>query len=118
MKEIQFYRTENGKCPVSEFLDSLDAKSARKVTWVLNLIESIERVPQEYLKKLSGTSDIWEVRIQFGSNSFRLLGFLYQDQLVILTNGFAKKSQKTPKQEIELAEQRKTDFLRRKRIQR
>ncbi|MFO8028586.1 MAG: type II toxin-antitoxin system RelE/ParE family toxin [Cyclonatronaceae bacterium] len=114
MRQIQFYKTHSGKSPVEEFLDALNAKQAKKVLWVLNLIESTNRVPREYFKKLSGTHDIWEVRIQSGSNIFRLLGFLYEGKIIILTNGFTKKSRKTPKNEILIAEQRKTDFLSRK----
>ncbi|BAZ28188.1 hypothetical protein NIES4074_06190 [Cylindrospermum sp. NIES-4074] len=69
---------------------------------------------RQYLKKLVNTDDIWEVRIQFGNDIFRLLGFFDNDNLVILTNGFVKKTQKTPSQEIELAEQRKRNYLNRK----
>ncbi|WP_199535544.1 type II toxin-antitoxin system RelE/ParE family toxin [Rhodohalobacter sp. SW132] len=60
------------------------------------------------------TDDIWEVRARIGSNSFRILGFIDGDEFIILTNGFSKKSQKTPKKEIKLAEQRKADYLSRK----
>jgi phage-related protein len=65
---------------------------------------------------LVSTDGIWEVRIQFGGNIFRLLGFFDEEEesLVVLTNGFAKKTQKTPPQEIKLAEQRKQDYLNRK----
>ena len=66
MREIIFYRTESGKCPVEEFLDSLPAKEAQKVTWVLKIIEELPRVPRQYFKKLSNTDDIWEVRISVG----------------------------------------------------
>lgn len=99
---------------LSFFLDSLDSKQAKKVTWVLNLIESTPRVPKEYFKKLTGTSGIWGVRVQSGSNIFRLLGFLDNGKFVVLTNGFIKKSQKTPKNEIAIVEQRKADYLHRK----
>lgn len=111
MREIKFYKTRSGRCPVEEYLDSLSAKQVRKITWVLNLIEHHDRIPKEYFKKLSGTSDIWEVRIQLGSNIFRLLGFVDGGKFVVLTNGFTKKSQKTPKREIEIAQQRKEDYL-------
>ena len=114
MKEIKFYRTRSGKVPVEEYLDSLSSKHAQKVAWVLELIEKLDQVPAQYFKKLKNTDDIWEVRARIGSNSFRLLGFIDNNEVIILTNGFAKKSQKTPKQEIELAEQRKTDYLSRK----
>lgn len=69
----------------------------KKVTWVLNVIENTDRVPREYFKKLAGTSGIREVRVQSGSNIFRLPGFMDHGKFVVLTNGFVKKSQKTPK---------------------
>jgi phage-related protein len=65
-------------------------------------------------QKLTNT-EIWEVRIQIGNNIFRILGFIEEDNLIILTNGFQKKTQKTPKKEIEQAEKRMKDYLRRKR---
>jgi phage-related protein len=113
MRGIKFYTTQSGKSPVADFLDSLNSKQAKKVTWVLNLIEQKHRVPTEYFKKLSGTSGIWEVRVQSGSDIFRLLGFIDQGNFVVLTNGFVKKSQKTPRNEIEIAENRKSDYLHR-----
>ena len=115
MRTVNFYRTESGKSPVENFLDSLSGKQAQKVIWVLRLIEELDVVPRQYLKKLVNTDDIWEVRIQFGGNIFRLLGFFDGTTLMILTNGFAKKSQKTPRQEIELATRRKNQYLSRKR---
>ena len=114
MKEIKFYKTRSGKIPVKEFLDSLPSKHAQKVTWVLELVEKMDKIPIQYFKKLKNTGDIWEVRARIGSNSFRLLGFIEEDDFVILTNGFSKKSQKTPTPEIDLAEQRKIDYLSQK----
>lgn len=113
MREILFYRTDSDRCPVEEFLDSLSEKQAQKVLWVLRLIQELDPVPSNYFKKLVNTDDIWEVRINLGNNTFRLLGFFDNDNLVILTNGFAKKTQKVPSQEIDLAEQRKRDYLSR-----
>ena len=115
MRTVNFYRTASGNCPVEEFLNSLSGKQAQKVIWVLRLIEELDKVPTQYLKKLINTDDIWEVRIQFGGNIFRLLGFFNGTTLLILTNGFAKKSQKTPRQEIDLATRRKNEYLSRKR---
>ena len=109
MRTIDFYRTRSGRCPVEEFLDALTSKQAQKVAWVLQLIEELEVVPTQYFKKLVNTEDIWEVRIQQGGNIFRLLGFFDGATLIILTQGFAKKSQKTPLDEIRLAESRKRD---------
>jgi phage-related protein len=113
MREVIFYRTANGRSPVEDFLDSLTAKQARKVTWVLQLLETLGRVPGQYFKKLEGSDGIWEVRVDSGKDTFRLLGFMDKGSLVILTNGFAKKSQNTPVSEIELAQQRKKDYLKR-----
>jgi len=114
MREVKFYKTLSGKEPIKKFLDSLERKHAQKVLWVLNLVETLDKIPTEYFKKLVSTSGIWEVRIQSGSNIFRLLGFIDQGKFVVLTNGFTKKTQKTPKNEIEIAELRKADYLQRK----
>jgi phage-related protein len=111
VRSVVFYRTINGECPVEEFLDQLTAKEATKVTWVLRLIESLPIVPRQYFKKLVGTKDIWEVRIDSGRNTFRILGFIDDGSFVVLTNGFAKKSQKVPSSEIELAENRLREHL-------
>ena len=113
-KEIRFYRTDAGNCPVEEFIDSLTGKQAQKVAWVLSLIEELDTVPVRYLKKLVNTDDLWEIRINSGSNTFRLLGFIDEGHLVVLVHGFQKKSQKTPKQAIALAQERKKEYFRRK----
>lgn len=83
--------------------------------WVLRLIEELPQVPSQYLKKLEGTSDLWEVRVQMGGNASRLLGFFEGGTMMILTSAFAKKTQKTPPQEIALAEQRKRDYHARRK---
>lgn len=85
------------------------------MAWVLRLVEDLDGVPTQYLKKLVNTDEIWEVRVQFAGDIFRLLGFFEGEALVILTNGFTKKTQKTPATEIEVAETRKRDYLVRKR---
>ncbi|HLF83021.1 MAG TPA: type II toxin-antitoxin system RelE/ParE family toxin [Blastocatellia bacterium] len=113
MRSVVFYRTESGAAPIEDFLDSLSSKQAQRVAWVLRLIEDIDSVPAQYFKKLPGTQDIWEVRVQVGSDIIRLLGFLFGSGSLILTNGFAKKTRKTPPREIALAEQRKREYLNR-----
>ena len=114
MREIRFYRTESGHCPVEEFLDSLSGKQAQKAAWVLQLIEDMDIVPVQYFKKLANTDDIWEVRVQTGGNIFRFLGFFDNECLVILNHAFQKKTQKTPLKEIKIAESRKKDYLSRR----
>jgi len=79
------------------------------------LIEELEVIPRQYFKKLVDSEGIWEVRIQFGNDIFRLLGFFEDGTLLILTNGFAKKTQKTPPQEIALAVRRKEEYLARRK---
>ena len=87
-------------------------KFAQKIAWVLKAVQEIEKVPKTYFKKLSDT-DFYEVRIELSGNIYRLLGFFYNGNIVILTNGFQKKTQKTPKSEIEVCEARMKDFLTR-----
>ena len=111
MREVVFYRTDSGACPVEEFLDSLSAKQAQKVTWVLGLIEDLEVVPVKFFKKMTGTDGLWEIRVQSGSNIFRVLGFMEKDSLLVLNHAFQKKTQKTPRKEIAIAEARKKDHL-------
>lgn len=113
MERIVFYKTEAGRCPVQEHLDTLSDKQATKIAWVLKLVRETDPVPTNYFKKLVNTNDIWEVRVDFGRDTFRLLGFLNGRDWVILTNSFQKKTQKTPSQEIKLAERRKIEFLNR-----
>jgi hypothetical protein len=63
MRTVNFYRTKSGIRPIEDFLDSLSGKQAQKVVWVLRLIEELDVVSTQYLKKLVNTDDIWEVRI-------------------------------------------------------
>ena len=113
MKRIIFYETVAGVCPVEIFLESLSSKQAQKAAWVLELIEDLPIVPVKYFKKLVNTDDIWEVRIQSGGNNFRLLGFLDGSNFIILNHAFQKKTQKTPRQAIQIAERRKRDYFKR-----
>ncbi len=114
MKTIKFYESPSGKIPVEEYLDTLTDNQVAKITWVLKLVREMDMVPPKYFKKLVNTDGIWEVRIDVGRNTFRILGFLQNQNLVILTNSFQKKSQKTPSKEISLAEQRKKEYLSRR----
>ncbi len=114
-RSVIFYRTTNGKCPIQDFLDSLSGKVAQKVTWVLKLLEDLDTVPSTYFKKLTGTEEIWECRVTFGSNAYRIFCFFAGNSVVVLTHGFAKKSQKTPKAEIEKAESYRKDYLLRRK---
>jgi len=113
-REIKFFKTDSGRSPVADFIDSLSAKQAQKTTWVMKLIEDLEAVPSQYFKKLSNTEDLWEIRIRSGSNNFRLLGFFDGKQLLVVAHAFQKKTQKTPQQAIRLAGKRKKEYFGRK----
>ena len=88
MSRTQFYTTAVGRCAVQEHLDTLPDKTVRKIAWVLRAVRDLERVPANYLKKLVNTDDIWEIRVDVGRNTFRLLGFFHGRVLTILTNSF------------------------------
>jgi phage-related protein len=81
-----------------------------KIIWTFALIENLQRVPELYLKHIENTEGLYEIRVQQGSDIYRIFCFFDQGQLVVITNGFQKKSQKTPKQEIELALKIKGDY--------
>ena len=110
---VIFYETEKGQCPTAEFLDSLPSKVAQKVAWVLKLLQEMDIVPRQYFKKLTATDEIWECRMVFGGNTYRLLCFFHGGSRVVLTHGFMKKTPKTPADEISRAEQIKADYTRR-----
>lgn len=74
-----------------------------KIIWTFDLIENLPRIPELYLKHIEKTEGLYEIRIQLGSDIYRIFCFFDQGQLVVIVNGFQKKSQKTPRQEIELA---------------
>jgi phage-related protein len=95
MREILFYETETGNSPVIEFLEELPT------------------IPSKYFKKVLNTQDLWEVRISSGNNIYRILGFFEGKKLIVLNHAFQKKTQKTPKQAIKIAEQRKREYLMR-----
>ena len=114
MREVIFYQTASGQCPAREFLDSLSSRDAQKVAWVLSLLEELDLLPASYFKKLHGSEEIWECRIQLGSAAYRIFCFFAGRSVVVLTHGMRKKVQKTPRREIERAEEYRRDYLRRK----
>lgn len=92
------------------FFVKQDEKVKAKIVWTLNLIAELQNIPETYLKHLKGTSGLYEVRIQKGSNIFRIFCFFDAGKLVVLMNGFQKKTQKTPKSEIEKALKIKKEY--------
>jgi phage-related protein len=94
-----------------DFFRTLKPEVQRKFNWTLKLIGTIDRVPIKYFKHLENTSGIFEVRVEVGTNIYRVFSFFDEGKLIVLLNGFQKKSHKTPKGEIELAEKLKKQYF-------
>jgi phage-related protein len=86
-----------------EFFDGLSTKVQDKIDYVLYLVTHAERVPEKFLKHIEGQKGLYEIRVEVGSNIYRIFCCFDKGKLVVLFNGFQKKAQKTPKGEIELA---------------
>ena len=80
----------------------------------MELIATIDRVPKKYFQHMEGTIGLYEIRVEVGSNIFRAFSFFDEGQLIVVANGFQKKTQKTPKNEIELAEKIKKEYFNEK----
>lgn len=93
-----------------DFFTKQSSKVKAKIVWTFELIEDLPRVPETYLKHIENTDGLYEIRVQIGSDIFRIFCFFDAGQLIIIANGFQKKSQKTPKNEIELVLKIKTEY--------
>ena len=112
MFQVQFFEKENGSGPVENFILSLDTKMQAKIVGLLEILqENGNSLREPYSKHLS--EGIFELRCKVGSNAARVLYFFYFEERIILTNGFVKKTQKTPDKEIKLAKQRRQAFIER-----
>ena len=97
-----------------KFLLEQNRKVQDKIFKVIEIIETYERVPSTYLKAISNTNGLYEARIKLGSNIWRVFCFFDDGKLVVLLNGFTKKTQKTPKKEIDKAIQLKNMYYKEK----
>ncbi len=104
-RKITFYKNY-----FQDFFSEQNKKVKAKIIWTFDLVEDLQRVPETYLKHIENTDGLYEIRIQLGSDIFRIFCFFDQGQLVVLANGFQKKSQKTPKKEIEMALKIKAEY--------
>lgn len=100
---IQTYKTY-----FEDFFDTLPQKVKDKFIWTFEIIEDLEIVPETYLKHLE--EGIYEIRVKFGSNIYRAFAFFDGNKLVITINGFQKKTQKTPKSEIDRAKKIRIEY--------
>jgi len=85
------------------FILTQPQKVQDKVFKIIEAVEFLERIPSNYLKFIVGTNGLYEVRVKLGSNIWRILCFFDEDKLVVLLNGFQKKTEKTPRNEIDRA---------------
>ena len=97
-----------------EFYNEQTEEVRRKFNWTLELISTLERVPGKYFRHMEGTIGLYEIRVEVGSNIYRAFAFFDEGQLIVVANGFQKKTQKTPKNEIELAKKIKKDYFNEK----
>ena len=110
--EVIFYEKENGECPAEEFILSLDVKMRAKMLGLLELLEEKgTQLREPYSKPID--DGIFEIRCKIGNNISRVLYFFYYEGKIILTNGFIKKTQKTPSKEIKCAKKYRVDFKER-----
>ena len=111
--KVDFYKDINGNKPVSVFIKSLDIKMKAKVISDLHLLEEYGTQAREPLSKPLGDG-FFEVRTSQGNNIVRIIYFFDKNRVIIATNGFAKKRQKTPRSEITLAKRLRDDYYFRK----
>ncbi|MBK7173969.1 MAG: type II toxin-antitoxin system RelE/ParE family toxin [Bacteroidales bacterium] len=100
-----------------DFLTEQPIKVQDKIFKILEAIETLERIPTTYLKQITGTNGLYEARIQLGSDIWRVFCFFDSGKLVILLNGFQKKKQKTPGQEITKAKKLMNEYYENKKQQ-
>lgn len=97
------------------YLDFFNAQKEdvkKKFNWTLQLISTQQRIPEKFFKHITGSDGIFEVRVEVGSDIFRVFSFFDKGKIVVLVNGFQKKAQKTPKSEIKMAEKLKAEYLK------
>ena len=97
----------------NEFIESLNEKEKLKVKYILSLLGTSDRLPIKFIKQIK--KDLYELRIEYNGNIYRIFFIFDNDKIVVLFNGFQKKSQKTPQNEIEKAIKIKEEYYEYKR---
>ena len=98
-----------------EFYVEQSEKVQEKIEYVFKILRTVQNVPKKFLDHMTGTDGLYEIRIEFESNIYRIFCCFDKGNLVVLFNGFQKKSQKTPKKEIELALKLKNEYFNSKK---
>ena len=94
-----------------EFYIEQSEKVREKIGYVFRVVRTVDKIPEKFLKHLEGTDGLFEIRVEVGSDIFRIFCCFDKGNLVVLFNAFQKKSKKTPKQEIELAEKLRNEYF-------
>ena len=94
-----------------DFFEKLTPDTKKKFNWTLQLIATLEKIPEKYFKHLSSTKGLFEIRVENNSNIYRVFCFFDKAKLIILLNGFQKKSQKTSSNQIKLAEKLMKEYF-------
>ena len=110
-KKLFFYKTY-----FKDFFDEQNQKVKDKIIWTLNVVETLDTVPEIYFKHLTGTRGLYEIRVQSSSNIFRVFCFFDDKNIIVIGHGFQKKTDKTPKQELEKAEKIKQQYYEEKKF--
>jgi phage-related protein len=111
MNNEKFRKSYLYKNYFTDFYSKQKAKIKEKIVWTIKLVETLQIVPEEYFKHLETTDGLYEIRVKQGSDIFRIFSFFDEGKLIVLANGFQKKTQKTPRQEIEKAEKIKAEYF-------
>ena len=109
-RRIIFYKSY-----FQDFYNDLDAKTRKKILQVLFWIQSLDIVPVSMMKSIVGVKGLYEIRIEYGSNIYRIFCCFDNGELVVLLNGFQKKTQKTPPDEIERAKRLMNEYFESKK---
>ena len=109
VREVVFYGAH-----FRNFYQGLDKKAKLKVDWTINLLETVEHIPEKYFKHLTNTDGLYEIRVEIESNIYRIFSFFDDGKLIVAINGFQKKTNKTPKSEIEKALKIKKEYFNEK----
>lgn len=109
---VEFYEKENGDIPAEEFLDGLNIKMKTKLVGLIKILQEKGNLLREPYSKPLGDG-IFELRCKVGNDISRVLYFFYYNGKIIMTNGFVKKTRKTPRAVIDRAKAYRNDYLER-----
>ena len=109
-RQVYYYKNH-----FKEFYTKQDLAVRKKIDWVIGLVQEFEIIPSKFFRHIEGSDGIFEIRVMFRRNIFRIFCFFDEDKLIILLHGFQKKTQKTPKNEITKAKRLREEYYEQKK---